>query len=120
VSKLQEAVHSSTPPGASLWYKWGSQSNPGPGFLGAAHTPFEPIGGERKNMVLEGITLDRLNDRRRLMRSFDQLRTQRNTHTLLGGSAPFQEQAFDILTSGSLAQALDLSQEDPQVVARYG
>lgn len=120
VSRLQGPVHSSTPPGASLWYKWGDQPNPGPGFLGAAHTPFEPIGGERKNMVLESITLDRLNDRRRLMRSFDDLRTQRDAHSLLGGGDPFQEQAFDILTSGSLARALDLSQEDPQVVARYG
>ena len=32
----------------------------------------------------------------------------------------FTEQAFGLLTSSRLAEALDLSKEDPRVVARYG
>jgi uncharacterized protein (DUF1501 family) len=32
----------------------------------------------------------------------------------------FHEQAFGVLTSSRLAEALDLSREDPRVVARYG
>jgi len=31
-----------------------------------------------------------------------------------------QRQAFGLLTSRKLAEALDLSKEDPRIVARYG
>ena len=32
----------------------------------------------------------------------------------------FNEQAFGLLTSSRLAEALDLSKEDPRIVDRYG
>ena len=38
----------------------------------------------------------------------------------MGGIDTFTEKALGILTSSALADALDLSQEDPAVVARYG
>ena len=38
-----------------------------PGFLGAAHAPFKPQGAGKDDMLLEGVTLDRLADRRRLL-----------------------------------------------------
>jgi hypothetical protein len=117
VSKLQGAANPHTPPGVSLWYKW-NEANPGPGFLGAAQAPFEPIGNERQNMVLQGVTLDRLGDRQNLLASVDRLRKQADAQ--MQGSSAFQQQAFSILTSGALASALDLSQEDPKTVARYG
>lgn len=117
VSKLQGPATEDAPPGMSLWYKW-NEPNPGPGFLGSAQAPFEPIGNERQNMVLQGVTLDRLGNRRNLLESFDRL--QRESDERLQGSSAFQQQAFGILTSGKLAKALDLSQEDPRIVARYG
>jgi hypothetical protein len=117
VSKLQGPSGVDTPPGISLWYEW-NEANPGPGFLGPAYAPFEPIGGERKNMVLQGVTLDRLGDRRNLLQSFDRLQSEAETR--MAGADAFQQQAFGILTSGKLATALDLSQEDPKTVARYG
>lgn len=119
VSKLQGPVNSHTPPGTSLWYKW-LENNPGPGFLGPSHAPFEPIGNERKNLVLQGVTLDRLGDRRNLLKSFDQLRSDVDANGHKKSGDTFQDQAFGILTSGKLATALDLNQEDPKIVARYG
>ncbi|QDU31078.1 hypothetical protein ETAA8_62310 [Anatilimnocola aggregata] len=117
VAKLKGPASAHAPPGMSLWYKW-NEENPGPGFLGSSQAPFEPIGNERQNMVLQGMTLDRLGDRRNLLHSFDRL--QREADARVQGSTAFQEQAFGILTSGKLATALDLSQEDPRIVARYG
>ena len=119
VSRLQGPANAHTPPGMSLWYKW-NEANPGPGFLGSSYAPFEPIGNERQNMVLQGVTLDRLGDRRNLLQSFDRLQSEADSQARLKGSNAFQQQAFGILTSGKLATALDLGQEDPRIVARYG
>jgi len=119
ISKLQGPVNASTPAGASLWYKW-NEPNPGSGFLGASHAPFEPIGNDRQNMVLQGATLDRLHDRRALLHSFDRFRSRVEANAATAKGDPFQEQAFGILTSGKLATALDLSKEDPKIVERYG
>jgi uncharacterized protein (DUF1501 family) len=38
----------------------------------------------------------------------------------LAGMDHFTQQAFGLLTSSRLAEALDLSKEDPRIVARYG
>ncbi len=119
VSKLQGPLNASTPAGASLWYLW-NEPNPGAGFLGPAHAPFEPIGNDRQNMVLQGITLDRLADRRSLLHSVDRLHAQVDAYAAIEGSDAFQEQAFGILSSGKLAKALDLSHEDARTRARYG
>jgi hypothetical protein len=50
----------------------GPYNEPGPGFLGAAHSPFRPM-GTREDMVLNGVTLERLADRKALLKSFDRL-----------------------------------------------
>jgi hypothetical protein len=120
VSKLQGPAHASTPPGINLWYKWSEQPNPGAGFLGAAHAPFEPIGNDKANMVLKGITLDRLQDRDTLLRGFDQLRNELDAGSTMEGIDAFRQQALGILTSARLATALDLSKENPKVAERYG
>ena len=118
VSKVQGPVDASTPPGVSLWYNW-NEPNPGPGFLGAAHAPFEPIGNEKNNMVLRNITLDRLADRRALLGTFDRLRADLDAAAPNGGDR-FQEQALGILTTAKLAEALDLSKEKRETAERYG
>ena len=43
-------------------------ADPGqPGFLGIAHAPFQPQGDGKADMVLDGISLERLQDRRALL-----------------------------------------------------
>ncbi|MCZ6792061.1 MAG: DUF1501 domain-containing protein [Planctomycetota bacterium] len=91
-----------------------------PGFLGIAHAPFKPDGEAKANMVLDGISLERLGERENLLASFDRFRRDVDAGGLMSGMDAFQRQAFGMLTSSRLAEALDLSREDPRVRDRYG
>ncbi len=91
-----------------------------PGFLGVGHAAFRPSGPARKDMVLQGITVDRLADRQQLLAQIDTLRRDLDTSGTLAGLDAVTRQAFDILTSSRLADALDLSKEDPATRERYG
>jgi hypothetical protein len=122
VSQVQGAATPLAPPFVSLCYQCthGPYNEPGPGFLGAAHSPFRPMGPTREDMVLNGITLDRLSDRKLLLRSVDQLRRNIDASMTMTGMDAFTEQAMGLLTSSRLAEALDISKEDPRIVERYG
>jgi hypothetical protein len=122
VAKLQGPVHRATPPFISLCYTCthGPYNEPGPGFLGTSYAPFRPMGPSRDDMVLRGISVDRLADRKTLLAGFDDLRRRADQTDMMKGMDTFTEQAFGLLTSSRLAEALDLSKEDPKVVARYG
>src|SRR5262245_52250520 len=122
VSKVLGSPDRTTPPFVSLCYQCthGPYNEPGPGFLGAGHTPFRPMSATRDDMVLRGITPERLADRRTLLRSFDLFRREIDGTRIAEGMDLFTEQAMGLLTSSRLADALDLSKEDPRVVARYG
>lgn len=128
VSKLQGPVNQAIPPHLSLCYKtdhapWGYDGDGG--FLGIAHAPFKLVGGKSEtsktdNMVLNGITLDRLQDRTNLLKSFDTFRRSVDSSGKMAGLDSFTQQAMGILTTSQLADALDISKEPPEVVARYG
>jgi uncharacterized protein DUF1501 len=122
VAKTLGPADVATPPFVSLCYPCthGPYNEPGPGFLGAAQSPFRPMGPTRDDMVLNGMTLERLGDRRSLMRSFDLFRREADGTRMMEGMDHFAEQAMGLLTSSRLAEALDLSKEDPRTVARYG
>jgi hypothetical protein len=122
VSKVMGPAVPESPPYVSLCYTCthGPYNEPGPGFLGMSQSPFKPLGETRKDMVLNGVTLDRLSDRKSLLKGFDQLRREIDQSSMMNGIDTFTEQAMGLLTSSRLAEALDLSQEDPKVVARYG
>ena len=91
------------------------------GFLGPAHAPFQPNkGGGMEDMVLNGVTLDRLSDRKSLLSSFDRFRRDADQSRLMEGLDVFNEQALGVLTSSRLMDALDVSKEDPTVRASYG
>lgn len=122
VSKLQGPAYPDSPPFVSLCYTCthGPYNEPGPGFLGMAHSPLRPLGDTRNDMVLNGVTLDRLADRESLLKSLDVIRRDIDQTSTMTGFDAFTEQAMGLLTSSRLAEALDISQEDPRVVARYG
>jgi hypothetical protein len=122
VSKVQGPAHPTAPPFVSLCYtcSHGPYNEPGPGFAGAAHAPFRPMDSTRDDLVLKDITLERLHDRSAVLRGLDRLRRDIDTTTKMSGMDAYTEQAMGLLTSSRLAEALDLSQEDPQTIARYG
>lgn len=95
-------------------------NDPGPGFLGVGHAAFRPSGGTMQDMVLRGMTLNRLGDRRALLASFDRLRRDLDASGAMRGMDAFNLQALDVLTSVKLIEALDLSREDARVRDRYG
>ncbi|MCA9052959.1 MAG: DUF1501 domain-containing protein [Planctomycetaceae bacterium] len=112
-----------------------------PGFLGPAYQPFRPdlshlfqreleagmkgelarLGSEHSlSLTLDpSLTLERLGDRHSLVADFDAVRRQVDASGMMEAMDRFQQQAIGILTSGRLAQALDLTREDPRIVARY-
>jgi len=122
VSKLQGPAHPAVPPFIGLEPRM--QHHPynaaTPGFLGVGHRSFHPEGESKADMALQGVTLDRLADRKTLLHSFDRFRRDLDTSGLMEGLDAFSEQAFAILTSSRLAEALDLTKEDPKVLERYG
>ncbi|MBI2824790.1 MAG: DUF1501 domain-containing protein [Planctomycetia bacterium] len=121
VSKLSGAVDPAVPPYVSLAAPMihPPYNDPGPGFLGVAHSAFRPDEEGKANMVLRGVTLDRLADRKSLLTGFDRIE-RAAAHRAFAGLDAFHAQAFEILTSPKIRDALDISREDPFVVARYG
>jgi len=122
ISQMQGGVTPSIPPFVSLCYECthGPYNEPGPGALGPAQAAFRHVGANRDSLTLQGITSDRLSDRVRLLSSFDQFRREVDATGKMDAMDTFTQQAMGILTSSKLADALDLSKEDPRIVARYG
>jgi hypothetical protein len=91
-----------------------------PGYLGVGHRPFTPSGPGVENLRLaNGMTLDRLDDRKTLLSSFDGLRRDLDASGTMTGMDSFTTRAFDLVVSGTVRKALDLNQEDPRTRDRY-
>jgi hypothetical protein len=123
MSKLAGTQTSSVPPFIGLAPDAGHPpyGSPGhPGFLGTQHSAFRVSGPVKKDMQLSGISIDRLADRKQLLNSFDVLKHELDSSGLMEGASAKQQQALEILTSSRLTQALDLSNEDPKTLERYG
>jgi hypothetical protein len=123
LAKIQGPVDPAVPPFVGLAQKtshvpWSNSGEAG--FLGAAYSAFKPDGPGMDNMKLNSISMDRLKDRRRLLTSLDTMRRDIDTSGIMQGMDAFEQRALDVLTSSKLLDALDLSKEDPKIVARYG
>jgi hypothetical protein len=90
-----------------------------PGFLGPTYGPFKPHGPGLQNLALNGVSLERLADRKQLLGSFDRLRRDVDASGAMNALDSFNQRAFDVLTSRKLLDALDLDQEDKHTLARY-
>jgi hypothetical protein len=80
----------------------------------------DPIG--LKNLSLrDGMSKERLQERAALARSFDGVRRQLDDpHGSLAALDAFQAQALEMLVSGKVREAFDVSREPDRVRARYG
>ena len=89
-----------------------------PGFLGVAHRPFTPSGPGLENLrPLNAVTTDRLHDRRALLQGFDGM--HRDLDNNLAGLDTFTSRAFDMIASGGVRNALDLSREPQASRQKY-
>ena len=127
VSRLAGPVNEAVPAHVAMMYPTGNRTwgEPGTaGFLPTQHSPFNVVGrkpGDKpEGMSLQGITLDQLQDRTRLRSSFDRFRGEAERMQKLGAVDSYLDQAMGILTDSKLVTAMDLSQEDPRIVERYG
>jgi hypothetical protein len=92
-----------------------------PGFLGQVHSAYRPDGTGRENLTLHNsVSLKRLGDRKNLLGKFDRLRREIDGQGMMTAIDSFTDRAVGIITSGKLAKALDIRNEDPRVVAKYG
>ncbi len=90
-----------------------------PNALGAAFGPFNPSGRSDavRNMTLN-IPRGRLDNRRELLASLDQLRAEADELQMFDSADRFTQQAFDVIL-GSAAEAFDLSKENRRLIERY-
>src|SRR5579872_2436307 len=123
------------------WGEVRKKAGPHAGFLGRRYDPFctectayvdhppddiwspQVVRGEPRLTdmeLLEGITLDRLAERRRLVEQFDDQFRRLDARHDPGNFSSQQRLAFDMLTSAPVREAFDLSRETAETRERYG
>jgi hypothetical protein len=117
VSKLRSTSNGAIPPYVSLR---GMSRGTEPGYLGIAHRPFTPGGQGNANLKLaNGVTVERLDDRKNLLAQFDDTRRDIDASGTMVGMDAYTEKAIEMVTAGVVRDALDLRKEDPKTVERY-
>ncbi len=113
VAKLQGSTNGAVPPFVGLAPNAGHPpyGSPGlPGFLGVASAAFRPSGESKADMVLnKAVSVDRATGRKDLLANLDRFRRDADADGNIAGLDDLTKQALGILTSGGMADALDLS-----------
>src|SRR5262245_37346008 len=107
-----------SPGGLPTYVRMNGILGDGPSWLGPAYAPFDVGGRARQNMDLR-VTLDRLSDRRTLLKDFDKLNREVDRSGLMDGLDSFNSQAFDLVLSRA-REAFDIAREEPRLRDRYG
>ena len=138
VSRLEGPARSEIPPNLSLCYPtshrpWGEAG--GGGFLGSPYAPYglvnkyeaghkaettADLAPDPGNLVLKDVSVSQLQNRRQLLSVLDRWQNAVAKSSIQEERKEFVEQAWSILASPALAEALDISKEDPKIVERYG
>src|ERR1044072_4483184 len=91
-----------------------------PGYLGIAHRPFTPGGQGNANLRLaNGVTADRLDERKNLLDKFDDTRREIDASGTMAGIDAYTEKAIEMVTAGVVRDALDIRKEDAKTQERY-
>src|SRR5262249_20338512 len=116
ISKLR-GTDGDIPPFVSLRGQSGGLE---PGYLGVAHRAFSPSGPGIDNLRLgNGMSMNRLDDGKQLLASFDTARRDMDASGTMKGLDSFNARAFDMVASGTVRKALDLTREEPRARDRY-
>lgn len=122
VSKLRSGSQPRDLPSyIALDKKAGYEYRNGPAYLGLAHKAFVP-GDKLESLALpRGVTLERLQDRQVLLRSFDEMhRSMDAGQGVMDGLDSFTAQAMEMITSPRAREAFDVSREPEPLRERYG
>jgi Protein of unknown function (DUF1501) len=122
VSRFQSGGDRQLPRYVSLDQYVGNQSETeNPEYVGAAHQAFVFGGDGVKNLGLQrSLTSGRLDDRKKLLDSFDTMRRGSDTGSELEGVDVFNAQALEMITSPRARDAFDLNREPVKLRERYG
>ena len=111
IAKLQGPAGEGAPPYVA--YNEGHE-----GFLGPTYKAYRPQGGDLR--LVGGVTEDRLSGRTNLLSSIDKIRRDVDSSGKMKALDSFTQRAVGVVTSGKVADALDLEKEDSKVRERYG
>lgn len=111
ISKLRGPSESGAP--AFISYSGGD-----PGYLGAVHKAFEPMGGSLK--LNDKLTSARLDERTNLLGQLDKIRRDMDTSGKMDALDSFTQRAVSVVTSGAVADALDQNKTSDKDRDRYG
>ena len=94
-----------------------------PGYLGSAHQAFRTSGPGLADLSLpQGVTLDRLTDRKALLRGLDLLQRDLDEDKagVLAQMDAYNRRALEIVSSNKVRDAFDISREPERTRAAYG
>ncbi len=99
----------------------------GGNMLGTQHNPFETVSDPNdpnfkvSNLNLAaGLNVDRLDDRRSLVKHFDLARQELDTLAESKAMDRFSQEAYEFVTGRAARHAFDVNKEDPKLRDRYG
>ena len=129
-AKMAGARRRGLPPYVAVPYASSIGIRPGyfaANYLGQQFDPFETDGDPNsatfsvRNLKLtDGLTIDRISDRRTLLKSFDTLQREVDAGGQFDTMNRFEQQAYELVTSAEVKKAFDLSSEDEKLRNRYG
>lgn len=108
----------SAPSGLPTYVRFNGILGDGPAWLGKPYAPFDVNGKARENMALKS-PLDRLEDRKSLLKDLDTVDREIDRSGLMKGLDSFEAQALDLVVSKA-KEVFDTKTEDPKVKERYG
>lgn len=121
VSRLHQRRRGDLPPYVALDDTVGKRYGNGPAYLGMTHKAFI-VDNHLGNFTLNrAVSPERLRERTTLLREFDGLRREIDTHRGdLAAHDYFVNQALDMITDPRIRDAFDVSREPARLRERYG
>jgi hypothetical protein len=118
IARMQGSADPVVPPFIDLFptMQHKPYNSPAPGLLGRTAMPAKLDGAALDVMKLQAISVEQLQERRRLLEGLDRLRGQAERTAL----DVHYRRAFDVLASSKLVDALDVTKEPVMVRDRYG
>jgi Protein of unknown function (DUF1501) len=89
----------------------------GPHWLGPAYAPFD-VGGQARNNLHLRMALDQLDNRRSLLKQFDNVDRKIDQTGLMSGLDAFDKQALQLIL-GRAKESFNVQREDPRVRDKY-
>jgi len=121
VSKLRRGDVRDLPPYVALDKTAGDEYRNGPAYLGVSHKAFIATGKLEGLALPRNVTVERLDERTKLMREFDHLRRDMdNSNGDFAGTDDYTKLALNMIANPKVREAFDIDKEPVKTRERYG